>query len=30
MLVVCFGRWSAEDQYRREDNYGREGKELTP
>ena len=30
MLVVCFGRWSAEDQYRHEDDYGRQGKELTP
>ena len=30
MLVVCFGRWSAEDQYRHEDDYGREGKKLTP
>ena len=30
MLVVCFGHWSAEDQYRHEDDYGREGKDLTP
>jgi mannose-6-phosphate isomerase-like protein (cupin superfamily) len=28
MLVVCFGKWEAEDQYRHEDDYGREGKEL--
>jgi mannose-6-phosphate isomerase-like protein (cupin superfamily) len=30
MLVVCFGKWQAEDQYRHEDDYGRQGKELTP
>jgi mannose-6-phosphate isomerase-like protein (cupin superfamily) len=28
MLVVCFGRWSAEDQIRHEDDYGREGQKL--
>ncbi|MDH4239424.1 MAG: hypothetical protein OEW48_07665 [Phycisphaerae bacterium] len=26
MLVVCFGRWKAEDQERHEDDYGRKGK----
>lgn len=30
MLVVCFGKWQAEDQCRHEDDYGRQGKELTP
>ncbi|MHC4362949.1 MAG: cupin domain-containing protein [Planctomycetota bacterium] len=30
MLVVCFGKWDAGDQYRHEDDYGRQGKELTP
>jgi hypothetical protein len=29
MLVVSFGRWKAEDQYRYEDDYGRKGKELS-
>jgi len=29
MLVVSFGQWEAEDQYRHEDDYGREGKELS-
>lgn len=28
MLVVCFGEWSALDQTRHEDDYGREGQEL--
>jgi hypothetical protein len=28
MLVVCFGEWSAEDQVRYEDDYGREGEKL--
>jgi mannose-6-phosphate isomerase-like protein (cupin superfamily) len=28
MLVVCFGRWKAEDQQRHEDDYGRKGKKL--
>ncbi len=30
MLVVSFGQWKAEDQYRYEDDYGRKGKELAP
>lgn len=29
MLVVSFGKWEAEDQCRYEDDYGREGEELT-
>lgn len=29
MLVICFGNWEAADQYRHEDDYGRQGKELT-
>ncbi len=29
MLVVSFGQWKAEDQYRYEDDYGRKGKELS-
>ena len=29
MLVVSFGQWKAEDQYRHEDDYGRKGKTLT-
>ncbi|MFH1715886.1 MAG: mannose-6-phosphate isomerase [Planctomycetota bacterium] len=29
MLVVSFGRWEADDQCRLEDDYGREGEELT-
>ena len=28
MLVVCFGDWKAEDQFRHEDDYGREGLAL--
>lgn len=28
MLVVSFGEWKAQDQYRHEDDYGREGTEL--
>ena len=28
MLVVCFGEWTAEDQTRFEDDYGRQGQEL--
>ena len=28
MLVVCFGEWTAADQVRHEDDYGREGTEL--
>ena len=28
MLVVCFGEWTAEDQVRHEDDYGREGQKL--
>jgi mannose-1-phosphate guanylyltransferase/mannose-6-phosphate isomerase len=28
MLVVCFGEWTADDQYRHEDDYGREGQPL--
>ena len=28
MLVVCFGEWTAEDQMRIQDDYGREGTEL--
>jgi len=28
MLVVCFGEWTAEDQVRHEDDYGREGQAL--
>jgi mannose-6-phosphate isomerase-like protein (cupin superfamily) len=28
MLVVCFGEWTAEDQVRHEDDYGREGTQL--
>ena len=28
MLVVCFGEWTAEDQTRHEDDYGREGQKL--
>ena len=29
MLVVSFGQWQANDQFRIEDDYGREGEELT-
>jgi mannose-6-phosphate isomerase-like protein (cupin superfamily) len=29
MLVVSFGKWEAEDQYRYEDDYGREGEQLS-
>jgi mannose-6-phosphate isomerase-like protein (cupin superfamily) len=29
MLVICFGKWAAEDQYRFEDDYGREGTALS-
>ncbi len=29
MLVVCFGEWSADDQIRHEDDYGRQGQKLT-
>ena len=29
MLVVCFGEWDAKDQFRFEDDYGRQGSELT-
>ena len=28
LLVVSFGHWSAEDQYRLEDDYGRKGQKL--
>ena len=28
MLVVCFGEWTAEDQTRYEDDYGRKGQKL--
>ena len=28
MLVVRFGKWTAEDQVRHEDDYGREGQKL--
>jgi hypothetical protein len=28
MVVVCFGEWTAEDQIRHADDYGREGKKL--
>ena len=28
MLVVCFGDWKAEDQFRHEDDYGREGQTV--
>lgn len=28
MLVVSFGEWTAEDQVRHEDDYGREGQKL--
>jgi len=28
MLVVCFGEWTAEDQIRHEDDYGRKGEAL--
>jgi mannose-6-phosphate isomerase-like protein (cupin superfamily) len=28
MLVVCFGNWTAEDQERIDDDYGRKGKKL--
>jgi mannose-6-phosphate isomerase-like protein (cupin superfamily) len=28
MLVVCFGEWTAEDQTRYEDDYGRAGQKL--
>ena len=28
LLVVSFGHWSAEDQYRFEDDYGRKGQKL--
>ena len=28
MLVVCFGEWTAEDQVRYEDDYGRQGQKL--
>ena len=28
MLVVCFGEWTAEDQVRHKDDYGREGEAL--
>lgn len=28
MLVVCFGVWTAEDQIRHEDDYGRKGETL--
>lgn len=29
MLVVSFGRWDAPDQIRHEDDYGREGEQLS-
>jgi mannose-6-phosphate isomerase-like protein (cupin superfamily) len=29
MLVICFGQWTAEDQTRHEDDYGRQGQPLT-
>ena len=28
ILVVCFGEWTAEDQTRHEDDYGREGQKV--
>ena len=28
ILVVSFGEWTVEDQYRHEDDYGREGQQL--
>jgi D-lyxose ketol-isomerase len=28
MVVVCFGEWTAEDQVRHADDYGREGTAL--
>jgi len=28
ILVVSFGKWRVEDQYRHEDDYGREGQQL--
>ena len=28
MLVVCFGEWTAEDQTRHDDDYGRKGQKL--
>ena len=28
ILVVSFGKWTVEDQYRHEDDYGREGQQL--
>lgn len=28
ILVISFGEWTVEDQYRHEDDYGREGKQL--
>lgn len=28
ILVVCFGEWTAEDQVRHEDDYGRAGQKL--
>jgi len=28
ILVVSFGGWTVEDQYRREDDYGRKGQQL--
>jgi mannose-6-phosphate isomerase-like protein (cupin superfamily) len=28
MLVVCFGKWTVEDQVRHQDDYGREGQGL--
>jgi quercetin dioxygenase-like cupin family protein len=29
MLVICFGEWRAEDQYRHDDDYGRKGKGVS-
>ena len=29
MLVVCFGEWTAEDQIRHDDDFGRTGESLT-
>lgn len=28
ILVICFGKWTAEDQVRHEDDYGRKGTKL--
>lgn len=28
MIVICFGKWTAEDQIRHQDDYGRDGTNL--